>query len=1109
MKDQMTSQLTEQAMCQDGDGIDLEQRWRQKQRRLPRRKATQSESSRCCSISPHPHDVTDWDFDDDAGPSSYELSSTNKQFEPTYSSAKQEWIDRKTRGSETNTILDELMEYEGLEQVKQQFLDIKSKIDISKEQGRQLSSERFNIVFQGNPGTESLGALQVEDWAHETTSGMEVVNEGPGEIARKIDRMFKFGKDGGILIIDEAYQLVSPQAGLVGRSALDIILTMMEKNVGKLAIVFLGYKDEMESFFEHNPGLSSRIPYTMEFNDLTNYELLKILSKQVADRYDGRMEVEGGMAGLYMRCAIRRLAAGRGMKGFGNARAIHNLLNHVMTRQGRRLVKERREDGKPNSYLLTKEDLLGPDPSTAQRTSQAWAELQDLVGLEQVKESVKCLIDTISINYNRELHELRPIAFSLNQIFIGNPVVLKTPADFIGDSLGKSEVQTKRILEASLGKVLVVDEAYMLDPGNINGGQNEFKSGVIDTFVSVVQGLPCEDRCIIFVGYEDRMRAMFRNANSGLSRRFPIEQPFRFKSFTSEQLLAILQSKMNDQHLFYTNEALTAANEIFNKELMRGNHTNAGIVDRVLETAKSNYLRRILKLPINPDNPNPRFQGTDFNPDSPKITQAEYQQVMQGRIDDTIINQLMSYRNRYRKARERGRNPEKLGIIPTRFIIHGPPGTGKTTTSHLMAELFFELGYLSLPEVVEYSATDLIGQYVGHTSHKTREKLKDGLGRLIYIKNAHRLLSGLYETQAVDELTQFLSQPAHQRSTIVILGSDTEGLGQLMKRSSLFDLFSEEIAFKNIPSAACMALLTRELECHGLGAEFSFLSDSSSPEYEQAKKLFFDMQSMPGWANAHDVRHIARQITGRFFELDGTDALQSKTQLSILVIGCMDKVIKQKKARVGKSGSRSYSSSQQERQSSWDVEGKASSFTELNKYRRDADIKVDTNQMTRGSPSRNERATAEAPLQRTKTMHPQTHHEQRQNKVDKVVTATHKESVADDVWNQLQEAKKAASKKRADFEELERRRQEAANEMLREEGPESDQLRKEYEAINKEYMVARPLIRQEEKIQYALRKLGRCPVGFEWTHVSGGYRCEAGVCFVSDAEVRDMVDTSE
>jgi hypothetical protein len=63
---------------------------------------------------------------------------------------------------ESNVVLDELMQYEGLEDVKQQFLDIKSKVDVCKRQGRNLKSERFNIVFQGNPGTgEGAGIATV------------------------------------------------------------------------------------------------------------------------------------------------------------------------------------------------------------------------------------------------------------------------------------------------------------------------------------------------------------------------------------------------------------------------------------------------------------------------------------------------------------------------------------------------------------------------------------------------------------------------------------------------------------------------------------------------------------------------------------------------------------------------------------------------------------------------------------------------------------------------------------------------------------------------------------------------------------------------------------
>lgn len=85
-------------------------------------------------------------------------------------------------------------------------------------------------------------------------------------------------------------------------------------------------------------------------------------------------------------------------------------------------------------------------------------------------------------------------------------VVLKTPADFIGDCLGQSEANTRKILDASIGRVLVIDEAYMLDPGDSKRDQDKFKTGVINTMVSMVHGEPGEDRCIILVGYEDRIQ---------------------------------------------------------------------------------------------------------------------------------------------------------------------------------------------------------------------------------------------------------------------------------------------------------------------------------------------------------------------------------------------------------------------------------------------------------------------------------------------------------------------------------------------------------------------------------------------------------------------------
>lgn len=76
---------------------------------------------------------------------------------PKVSAAAQEWNSRKNTG-EFSSALDELMQYRGLEEVKQHFLDIKSKVDICDKQDPDrrmnvLKLERFNAVFQGNPGT--------------------------------------------------------------------------------------------------------------------------------------------------------------------------------------------------------------------------------------------------------------------------------------------------------------------------------------------------------------------------------------------------------------------------------------------------------------------------------------------------------------------------------------------------------------------------------------------------------------------------------------------------------------------------------------------------------------------------------------------------------------------------------------------------------------------------------------------------------------------------------------------------------------------------------------------------------------------------------------------
>ncbi|KAL2114658.1 hypothetical protein VUR80DRAFT_2638 [Thermomyces stellatus] len=312
-----------------------------------------------------------------------------------------------------------------------------------------------------------------------------------------IDRILEEGA--GVVFIDEAYQLTSGNSP-GSKAVLDFLLAEIENLTGKVVFVLAGYTKQMESFFAHNPGLPSRFPIQMKFEDYTDDELLRILKQKVEDKFGGRMDVEGGLKGLYCRIVSRRLGRGRGHEGFGNARDVENVLVRICNRQADRIRKERRSGPPPNDLRLTKEDIIGPEPSAALHNCKAWDKLKSLIGLQAVRDAVRVLVDTMQANYQRELAEELPVEYTLNKVFLGSPgtgkmtvakyygqilvnlgllsngegkhapaglegprtirvvnhavVVMKSPSDFVGAHLGESESLTKGILASTMGKVL-------------------------------------------------------------------------------------------------------------------------------------------------------------------------------------------------------------------------------------------------------------------------------------------------------------------------------------------------------------------------------------------------------------------------------------------------------------------------------------------------------------------------------------------------------------------------------------------------------------------------------------------------------------------------------
>ena len=253
--------------------------------------------------------------------------------------------------------------------------------------------------------------------------------------------------------------------------------------------------------------------------------------------------------------------------------------------------------------------------------------------------------------------------------------MVKNPSDFVGDVLGATEKTTKGILASTVGKVLVIDEAYGLYGGSSSGSKttsDPFKTAVIDTIVAEVQSVPGDDRCVLLLGYNDQMEAMFQNVNPGLSRRFPLSEAFEFEDFTDDELKLILDMKLKQQGYEATTQAKKAAMEVLKRARNRPNFGNAGEVDILLNGAKGRHQKRRSAGKMKKA---PPLEAIDIDPEFNRGERAATNigLLFEGVVGcDELVAQLEGYQKTVANMKARDMDPREQ--IPFSFLFRGPPG---------------------------------------------------------------------------------------------------------------------------------------------------------------------------------------------------------------------------------------------------------------------------------------------------------------------------------------------------------------------------------------------------------------------------------------------------
>ncbi len=144
---------------------------------------------------------------------------------------------------------------------------------------------------------------------------------------------------------------------------------------------------------------------------------------------------------------------------------------------------------------------------------------------------------------------------------------------------------------------------------------------------------------------------------------------------------------------------------------------------------------------------------------------------------------------------------EKVNLRTEPMVLHmifkGNPGTGKTTIARIMGKLFRSMGVLSRGHLIEVERADLVGEYIGHTAHKTREQVKRATGGILFIDEAYSLARGGekdFGKECIDVLVKAM-EDNKENLVLILAGYKKEMEWFLRSNPGLYSRFPIHITF--------------------------------------------------------------------------------------------------------------------------------------------------------------------------------------------------------------------------------------------------------------------------------------------------------------------------
>ncbi|GAB3466951.1 hypothetical protein GCM10027436_81380 [Actinophytocola sediminis] len=554
------------------------------------------------------------------------------------------------------------------------------------------------------------------------------------------------------------------------------------------------------------------------------------------------------------------------------------------------------------------------EPSaTGEELARLLAELAGLVGLDGVKREVETLVRLHQMAERRAAAGLPSPPLSRHLVFAGAPGTGKTTVarlygrilaalgvlrqgqlvevarpDLVAAVIGGTAIKTAERFEQALGGVLFIDEAYALAAGNGSGGGPDFGREAIDTLVKMMEDHR-DDVVVVVAGYTNDMRG-FLAANPGLSSRF--SRTIEFADYSSAELVTIVEGLClgHDYRLeFETRSALHTYFTALPRDAEFGNGRTARKVFEEMvgrqayrlaedDSATAVSLTRLLPADLGP------LPGAAVGAGAGRVDEERVEQLLgtlRGLVGLAEVKaEVAAMVDLLASARQRQAAGLPVPPLSRHLIFAGPPGTGKTTVARLYGSLLAALGVLAQGQVTEVSRADLVGQYVGHTAHRTTEAFNRARGGVLFLDEAYTLSAGAggaghdFGREAIDTLVKLMED--HRDEVVVIAaGYEREMAGFLSANPGLSSRFSHRVRFAGYSADELVTILTQLADDVGY--------ECTGQTIAALRAHFTAMPRDESFGNGRYARQLLDQAIARHARRTRTLAAPTMDDLCVLV----------------------------------------------------------------------------------------------------------------------------------------------------------------------------------------------------------------------------------